>query len=70
MTAAWNGQTLTFASENGVIRDRQTGSTWTLTGQAVSGQLKGQRLKPVAHVNPFWFAWAAYAPDTRIYAPR
>ena len=65
-----DGQTLTFASENGVIRDRETNSTWTLTGQAVSGQLKGQRLKPVAHVNPFWFAWAAYAPETRIYAPR
>ncbi|CAM3561578.1 DUF3179 domain-containing protein [Deinococcus frigens] len=64
------GRTLTFGRVDGSFRDRETGSTWTLTGQATAGALKGQTLKPVVHANHFWFAWAAYAPQTRIYTAR
>jgi hypothetical protein len=61
------GQTLTFsASEEGFV-DEETGSTWNILGQAVAGPLEGSRLEPVEHGNHFWFAWAAFKPDTRVW---
>ncbi len=60
------GRDLTFErTENGFV-DEQTGSTWDLFGEAVSGPLAGARLTPVTHVDTFWFAWAAFRPDSRI----
>jgi hypothetical protein len=29
----------------------------------------GSRLEPVVHGNHFWFAWAVFQPDTRVYTP-
>ena len=50
------------------FRDRQTGSRWTLAGLAVDGPLEGRRLTPLAHQDAFWFAWAAFQPDTEVVA--
>ncbi len=61
------GRTLTFQQDGDGFRDRETGSRWTFFGQAVDGPLSGRRLTPVVHYIPFWFAWAAFAPDTPIY---
>ena len=63
-----DGQSLTFSVEDGDIIDDQTGSTWTLDGRAVEGPEAGNRLEPVgeAYVS-FWFAWAAFHPNTRIW---
>ena len=63
-------QTLTFeASATGYI-DVETGSTWTLDGLALTGALAGRRLElfPEAFVS-FWFAWAAFHPDTSLWLP-
>ena len=60
------GRELTFEFVDGVFRDAQTGSTWTIAGQATAGELQGLRLPPVVHANHFWFAWAAFKPDTRV----
>jgi len=49
------------------FRDRETGTVWTLLGRAVRGPLAGQRLRPVAHVDAFWFAWAAFHPSTTVH---
>jgi len=65
-----NGRSLIFRAVNGAIRDRQTVSTWSLTGRATHGAPKGAVLKPVTHASHFWFAWAAYVPQTRVDAPR
>jgi hypothetical protein len=60
------GQQLTFrATEHGFVDD-QTESTWNLLGEAVDGPLTGTRLRAVAHVDTFWFAWSAFQPDTAI----
>jgi len=49
--------------------DTETGSTWTVLGEAVAGPLARARLTPVEHLDTFWFAWAAFHPTTRIASP-
>lgn len=61
------GRTLTFYYDGERFKDEQTGSEWTLLGQAVAGPLAGKRLSPVVNVNHFWFSWAAFRPETRIF---
>ena len=62
-----NGEKLTFRKEGELIIDEETGSTWNIVGQAVSGPLTGEMLTPVVHGDHFWFSWAAFKPDTIIY---
>ena len=64
-----DGQTLSFSFEDGEIVDDQTGSEWNVLGEAVSGPFAGSQLTPVVSVNHFWFSWAAFRPETRIYQP-
>jgi len=61
-------QVLTFSLVDGKIVDDQTGSEWDVFGQAISGEMAGTQLEPVVSVNHFWFfSWAAFKPETRIY---
>lgn len=60
------GDRLKFQESKGLIEDRETGSRWNVSGLAVDGERKGQRLQPVAHGVYFTFAWLAFEPDTRI----
>jgi hypothetical protein len=62
-----DGRTLTLEVRDGTFVDRETGSTWTLGGQAVAGPLKGERLETVPHLDTFWFAWWSHYPETRVY---
>ena len=61
------GQTLTFRFDGERIVDEETGSEWNVLGQAVSGPLASSQLTPVVGINHFWFSWAAFRPETRIY---
>jgi hypothetical protein len=64
-----DGQNLTFRFDDTKIIDEQTASEWNVLGQAMSGPLAGRQLTPVISVNHFWFSWAAFKPETRIYQP-
>lgn len=64
-----DGRRLSFGPEGDGFVDGETGSTWNLLGEAVSGALRGRRLESVAHVDTFWFAWAAFRPDTVLALP-
>ncbi|MEX2159686.1 MAG: DUF3179 domain-containing protein [Dehalococcoidia bacterium] len=64
-----DGRTLTFRAEDGEILDDETGSTWDILGRAVDGPLEGTQLAPVIHGDHFWFAWAAFKPQTRNWTP-
>jgi len=64
------GRTLTFCSEGGRIVDEQTGSEWNPLGRAVGGELEGRKLERVVSIDHFWFSWAAFRPDTRVYKPQ
>ena len=61
------GRKLTFRADGDQFLDNETGSTWSILGEAIDGSLAGKRLTPIVHANHFWFAWAAFRPDTLIY---
>jgi hypothetical protein len=64
-----DGQTLDFqynASTSKII-DKQTGSEWNFDGIAVNGQMKAKQLTRLPFDEGFWFSWAAFHPQTRIY---
>ena len=61
-----DGRLLTFEFADGAFRDRETGSVWNLSGRAISGPLAGAQLPPLVHSTPFWWAWAAHHPATRL----
>jgi hypothetical protein len=62
-----DGQTLTFHAVEGRLLDHETGSEWNMLGLAVAGPLAGRQLTPIVALNHFWFSWAAFQPDTRLY---
>lgn len=65
--AAVDGQTLTFeAGEEGQFLDKETRSTWDIFGKALDGPLAGSSLERLAHHDTFWFAWAAFVPDSEL----
>jgi hypothetical protein len=64
-----DSQILEFKFKDGKIFDTQTGSEWNIFGLAVAGELKGRQLTPIVSINHFWFSWAAFKPETRIYQP-
>jgi hypothetical protein len=64
-----NEQILTFIATDGIINDKETGSTWNVLGVATGGPLDGTQLTSLVAINHFWFSWAAFKPETRIYKP-
>ena len=72
--AGGEGQALTFdVVDEGVfpfeLRDRETGSLWSLTGLALEGPLAGAQLEPITTYSAMWFAWASFHTGSDIYAP-
>jgi hypothetical protein len=63
-----DGRTLSFTPQGTEFRDARTGSTWNVLGEATAGPLKGHRLRPVTHLDTFWFAWVAFQPETRLHS--
>jgi hypothetical protein len=63
------GRSLTFSQvEERELIDDQTGTRWEgMTGRAISGELIGAKLEQVKSTNSFWFGWADYFPQTRVY---
>jgi hypothetical protein len=60
---------LTFVFEDGEFRDEQTGSSWNILGRATAGELEGTQLEEYISGQHFWFAWAAFQPETGIWSP-
>ncbi len=62
-----DGQKFTFHIDGEEIKDHQTGSTWSIAGKAVSGELIGSTLQSLPAFNHFWFSWSVFKPETRVY---
>ena len=61
------GMVLTFISQGGTLVDQETHTTWNLLGRAIEGRLEGRSLRPIEAVDSFWFDWAAFHPETKIW---
>lgn len=62
------GQRLTFTAVGDTrFVDAETGTTWTILGKAIDGELEGAELELVPHRNEFWFAWDAFFPDAEVW---
>ena len=64
-----DGQALTFEYRDGTFVDEETGSTWSLTGEALSGTFAGAQLEPLAVRTAFWFSYVSAFPDVDLYKP-
>ena len=65
--AAVEDQKLTFtAYADGLFRDQESGSTWDIFGNALDGPLAGSSLIRLPHHDTFWFAWAAFVPNSEL----
>ncbi|MDQ4076091.1 MAG: DUF3179 domain-containing protein [Chloroflexota bacterium] len=72
--AAWQrvqeGRTLTFNLEDGVLRDRETGTRWdAATGTARSGPLEGTHLEPFPVQLTHWRGWKDLYPSSDVWQP-
>ena len=66
--ATVGGRRLRFAADgDGGFHDEETGSTWNAYGEAIAGELEGRQLSWINAFPHFWFAWAAFYPDTLLY---
>lgn len=66
------GRQLSFTANgsgagSGTFTDTETQSTWNILGEAIAGPLAGTRLTQLVHFDHFWFAWAAFFPNTELY---
>ena len=61
------GETLTFCFKDGQFMDLETGSHWNFFGEAIGGPLEGAKLRQMQAFPHFWFAWAAFYPETEVY---
>jgi hypothetical protein len=61
-----DGERLQFTRDGDHFVDDVTGTRWNVLGDAVDGPLAGTRLEPIEHLDTFWFAWAAFHPETGI----
>ena len=63
-----DGRLLKFvANGDGAFYDEETGSTWNAFGEAIAGELEGSQLRWINAFPHFWFAWAAFHPQTEVY---
>ncbi len=70
--AGVEGRTLTFYSdkispETAPIKDRETGTRWTMAGRGVDGPLRGKELTWVPSIQCRWQAWSSEYPQTTVY---
>jgi hypothetical protein len=64
-----DGQVLTFEATDEGFVDEETGSQWSLTGEAIGGPLLGNSLEKLVSGEHFWFAWSVFKPDTIVWQP-
>jgi hypothetical protein len=77
VTVFWNGDaqaarafetSRSFSVQDGQIVDDETGSVWSVEGRATEGPLADTQLTTVdSSYVAFWFAWAAFQPQTVVW---
>lgn len=62
-----NGTVFHFSARNHLFRDKETRSSWTISGKCVKGKMKGSKLISKFYSVDFAFAWFAFYPNAEIY---
>ena len=62
-----NGEALSFELADGAFRDLETGSTWSVEGQALAGPLAGESLIALRGQYVRWHAWVYPHPESELY---
>jgi thiol-disulfide isomerase/thioredoxin len=66
-----DGRVLTFRAlpaAPGALADEETGSRWSIEGEAIAGPLLGNRLPPLDGYSVEWHVWSAYNPRADVFA--
>lgn len=63
-----DGRVLSFERIDGAIHDVETGTRWSSSGLGLEGELAGVQLTFVTSFFTEWYGWAAFHPETDIYA--
>lgn len=68
---AWKRDSLDFklAPDSVHLNDAQTGSTWSMAGECVDGQLRGTKLESISAYQEYWHSWKTFHPQTDQYLP-
>ncbi|MBI2818391.1 MAG: DUF3179 domain-containing protein, partial [Acidobacteria bacterium] len=54
-------------TEGDRLQDQETNSLWDpMSGEAISGPLKGKQLKLYVSTTSLWYAWRTYRPETKL----
>jgi hypothetical protein len=61
-----DGRELTFSFDGEHFVDAETETVWLLNGEAIEGELVGERLVQIPHLDTFWFARSTYQPETSL----
>ena len=62
----WDSPLLFKLDPRGGLRDVETESLWSFDGKALEGNLAGADMEELTGIYAFWFAWAAFNPETLI----
>lgn len=62
-----NDEHLEFEFSGGEIRDKNTGSIWSISGRATDGPLKDAQLVTKIYGDYFAFAWLVFYPETEMF---
>ncbi|MCC6154396.1 MAG: DUF3179 domain-containing protein [Candidatus Hydrogenedentes bacterium] len=58
-----------ISPETAPMKDKETGTRWTLAGRGVDGSLRGSELHWINSIQCRWYAWSAEYPDSGFYSP-
>lgn len=58
---------LTFRKDPEGFVYEQSDSTWSITGNCLTGHMKDKNHRPMVHGNPFAFTWFAFHPYSEGY---
>jgi len=63
-----NDAVLSFQiTNNDLLVDEKTHSSWNMDGVCIDGSLKGKKLLPVQSYNEFWHSWQTFHKNVKIY---
>jgi len=69
-TLSERDEPLTFELRGDMLRDLETETLWSFSGEGLSGPLARKRLEEIPVIPTYWFAWLLFHPDTEVFRQR